>query len=297
MQPRERIPYSSPFHRPPLQAPGGARLIVWPVVNIEEWDITRPMPRQASHPPNAAAVAGAVPDMPNWTWHEYGMRVGFWRLLEAFEKRGIKPTVSLNSRVCATCPPVAAAIRDAGWEVMAHCVEQMPIQQIRDQRAMIAESVAQIAGFFGKKPNGWLGPGRTQTFETLDLVAEAGLDWFGDWILDDQPLWVKTTTRPLVAVPYSVELNDITIMVTGLHESDAMLKRTIDACDRLLAESAQSVRVLAFGVHPYVSGASHRIRYFETLLDHLQNTPGVAFMNGDAIRAWYAAQVPAPAQP
>ena len=294
MQPRDRIPYSSPFRRPPLVAPDGAKLIVWPVVNIEEWEIGRPMPRQASNPPNAAAVAGAVPDMPNWTWHEYGMRVGFWRLLEAFEKRGIKPTVSLNSKVCETCTPVAAAIRDAAWEVMAHCVVQMPIHQVKDQRAMIRESVAQIEDFFGRAPSGWLGPGRTQTFETLDLVAEAGLDWFGDWILDDQPLWVKTTSRPLVAVPYSVELNDITIMVTGLHESDAMLKRVRDAADRLLAESTDSARVLAFGVHPYVSGAAHRIRYFEEMLDGLARTPGVVFMQGDAIRRWFAAQVPAP---
>ncbi|RAI43000.1 polysaccharide deacetylase family protein [Rhodoplanes roseus] len=293
MHPRERFDFSSPFRRPALKTDDGTRLIVWPVINIEEWELERPMARQASPPPGGAS--GAVPDMPNWTWHEYGMRVGFWRLLEAFEARAIKPTISINAKVCETCPQVAEAARDAGWEFMAHCYVQMPIHKVEDQRAMIDQSLATLEKFLGYRPRGWLGPGRTQTFETLDHVAAAGCDWFGDWILDDQPFWVKTKSGPIVSVPYTVEINDITIMVSGQHESDAMLKRAADAFDRLYAESAQSVRIMAFGVHPYVSGAAHRIRYFEEMLDLFRSRPGVAFWNGARIRDWFAAQQPMPA--
>ena len=292
MHPRQRFEYSSPFKRPPLQTSDGTRLIIWPVVNIEEWEIERPMPRHASPPPGG--VSGAVPDMPNWTWHEYGMRVGFWRLLDAFEKRGIQPTLSINAKVCETSPLVVEAARDAGWEFMAHCYVQMPIHKVEDQAGMIDQSLHTLQRFLGYRPRGWLGPGRTQTLETLEHIAAAGFDWFADWILDDQPIWVKTMTRPLVSIPYTVEINDITVMVSGQHESDALLRRAGDAFERLYAESADSVRVMAFGVHPYVSGAAHRIRYFEEMLDLFAEREGVAFWSGDQIHDWFVAQQPRP---
>ncbi|WBY03019.1 polysaccharide deacetylase family protein [Ramlibacter tataouinensis] len=292
MHPRDRIEYSSPFHRPPLRIADGTRLIIWPVVNVEEWEIERPMPRHASPPPGG--VTGAVPDMPNWTWHEYGMRVGFWRLLEAFDKRGIRPTMSINAKVCETSPRVAEAARDAGWEFMAHCYVQMPIHKIEDQPAMIGQSLDTLERFLGHRPRGWLGPGRTQTLDTLEHVAASGLDWFGDWILDDQPLWVKTATRPLVSIPYTVEINDITVMVSGQHESDALLRRARDAFERLYAEGEESVRIMAFGVHPYVTGAAHRIRYFEEMLDLFAGREGVQFWNGDQIHGWFVEQRPHP---
>lgn len=287
MIPRDRVPFSTPFEREPLTLPDGVRLIVWPVVNIEEWDIHRAMPRQVSPAPGGQKT---IPDVPNWTWHEYGMRVGFWRLLKAFENRNIRPTLSLNAKVCETVPAVPQAALDAGWEFMAHCYEQASIHTIEDQLAMIRQSADILEGFTGKRPRGWLGPGRTQTFETLDHVAAAGFDWFGDWILDDQPLWTRTETRPLVSLPYSVELNDITIMVSAQHQSNVMLQRVVDAADRLIEESAESARIMAFGVHPYVSGAAHRIRYFEEMLDHLQGLDGVVFWQGDEICDWFTRQ-------
>ncbi|UFX42744.1 polysaccharide deacetylase family protein [Bradyrhizobium sp. 41S5] len=288
MHPRQRLDFGSPFRRSPLKSTDGTRLIIWPVVNIEEWEIERPMPRQASPPPGGAA--GAVPDMPNWTWHEYGMRVGFWRLFEAFEKRKIRPTISINAKVCDTCPEVPTAARDAGWEFMAHCYVQMPIHRVDDEAAMIRQSTERLSQFLGRNASGWLGPGRTQTFETLDHVAAAGIRWFGDWILDDQPVWVKTKHRSLVSIPYTVEINDITVMVSGQHESDALLKRAKDAFARLYAESEQSVRIMAFGVHPYVSGAAHRIRYFEEMLDFFGQHQGVSFWTGDQIYEWFLTQ-------
>lgn len=290
--PKERFPYSSPFTRPALSLPDGGRMIVWPVVNIEEWEVTRPMPRHVSSPPMGQQV---IPDMPNWTWHEYGMRVGIWRLIEAFAAADIRPTLSINAKVCSSYPEVAQAVRKAAWEFMAHCYVQMPIHQIEDQRDMIRLSLDTLRDFTGKQPEGWLGPGRTQTFHTLDFVAEAGLKWFADWILDDQPFWVKTAHGPILSIPYSVELNDITIMVTGQHSSDEMFRRTCDAFDRLYEESANSTRVMAFGVHPYVTGAAHRITYLEKMLNYMKQRSGVCFWTGEQIYDWYVAQVPAPA--
>ncbi|HEX4329205.1 MAG TPA: polysaccharide deacetylase family protein [Burkholderiales bacterium] len=291
-EPRERIDYSSPFLRPPLKLPGGARMIVWPVVNIEEWSIQRAMPRHVSPPPGGNT--GAIPDVPNWAWHEYGMRVGIWRLLETFERLRIKPTVSINAKVCETAPVVARALADAGWEFMAHCYEQMSIHAVKDQPAMIKQSLDVLESFLGKRPNGWLGPGRTQTFDTLDYVKAAGCTWFGDWILDDQPLWVKTAHGPLVSLPYSVELNDITVMVSGQHESDVLQKRAFDAFDTLYAESEKSVRVMAIGFHPYITGAAHRIKYLAPVFEYFARHPGVVFWNGQQICDWFVGQQPQP---
>jgi len=287
MLPRDRIPYSSPFTRPSMKLPGDARLVVWSVVNVEEWELNRPMARQASPAPMGVSP---VPDMPNWTWHEYGMRVGFWRLKQAFDALGIQPTLSLNAAVCDTCPPLVSAADKAGWEIMAHCVVQMPLTQVEDQRSMIATALDRIERFTGKRPRGWLGPGRSQTMHTLDFLKESGLQWFGDWILDDQPLSVKTKHGPIVSVPYSVELNDITVMVSGQHESDALAKRVRDAFDRLYAESADSARIMAIGVHPYVSGAAHRIRYVEEMYRYINSHSGVVHWNGQQIHDWFMSQ-------
>lgn len=262
-------------------------MIVWSVVNVEEWELNRAMARQASPAPMGVSP---VPDMPNWTWHEYGMRVGFWRLKDALDRLGIRPTLSLNSAVCDTCPPLVQAAKDGGWEIMAHCVVQMPISQVEDQRTMVAQSLDRIEQFTGKRPRGWLGPGRSQTLHTVDFLKEKGLKWFADWILDDQPLWVNTRHGPILSIPYSVELNDITVMVSGQHESDALLKRVRDAFDQLYLESAHSVRIMAIGVHPYVSGAAHRIRYFQEMYDYINDHPGVLHWTGDQIYDWFVEQ-------
>ena len=103
-------------------------------------------------------------------------------------------------------------------------------------------------------------------------------------------MWVETKHRALVSIPYTVEINDITVMVSGQHEFDALLKRAKDAFARLYTESECSVRVMAFGVHPHVSGAAHRIRYSEEMLDYFGQHQGVSFWTGDQIYEWFLAQ-------
>ncbi|OGA50888.1 MAG: polysaccharide deacetylase [Betaproteobacteria bacterium RIFCSPLOWO2_12_FULL_62_58] len=284
MRADKRFDYSAIVDRKPLKLPKGARLIVWPVVNIEEWDITRPMPRQYSNPPGGVTI---VPDVQNWGWHEYGMRIGIWRIMDALKKHRIKPTMSINARVCETRPRIAQAALDAGWEFMAHTYVQMPIHKIEDQRAMIRQTIDVLKKFTGKTPTGWLGPGRGQTPATLDYVAEAGFTWFGDWVMDEQPFYVKTKHGPILSVPYSVELNDIQIMLNDSHGSDVMLKRVREAFNLLYRESEKGARILSFGVHPYISGAAHRFMYFDAMLAYMKKQKGVVFWQGEEIHDWY----------
>ena len=160
MQPRERCDFSAIVDRPPLRLPGGARLVFWSIVNLEVWDIAKPMARQVLGPP---AGVTQLPDVPNWSWHEYGMRVGVWRFFELFKLHGIKPTLAINARVCEDYLRVAEEAKRDGWEFMGHSYQQGPIHQEPDQQAMIARSLDVLERFTGKRPVGWLGPGLTET--------------------------------------------------------------------------------------------------------------------------------------
>ena len=282
--PSERFDYSPMPDRRPWKLPKGARIAVWTIVNIEEWDFEKPMARQYLAAPQGTVT---VPDVPNWAWHDYGMRVGFWRLLDALAKRKIRATTAINARVCQTYEPVARAMLDAGWEFMGHGVVQGAMHLLPDQKAAIEQAVGLLRDFTGKTPKGWLGPGLSETWETLDLLAEAGIEYVSDWVNDDQPYEIRTASRPLVSVPYTLELNDIPTMVIQHHESSAWLTRARDQFDRLYAEGARNPRVMALAVHPYISGVPHRIKYFEAVYDYMAKKRGVWFTTGEDIYEWY----------
>ena len=292
--PHERFDYSAIVDRKPWRLPKGARIAVWTIVNVEEWDIEKPMARQYIPAPQGVAV---VPDVPNWAWHDYGMRVGFWRLHAALAKRKIPATACLNANVCRSYKRVAEAMRDAGWEFMGHGVKQGAMHTVPDPRAAIRESIEIIREFTGKKPKGWLGPGLTETWETLDLLAEEGIEYVSDWVNDDQPYEIRTAHGPLVSVPYTLELNDIPMMVIQHHESEAWLRRCKDQFDRLYAEGTSNPRVMAIAVHPYIHGVPHRIKYFEMVYDYLRRKKGVWLTTGEGIYDWFRSQTASARRP
>jgi len=284
MLPRQRTDYSAIVDRPPLRLPGHARLVLWPIVNLEVWDIGRPMPRQVLPAPTGASL---LPDVPHWSWHEYGMRVGVWRFFELFRARGIKPTLAINARVCEDYVRVAEEARREAWEFMGHAYDQMPIHKHENQKDMINRSMDILERFTGKRPLGWLGPGLTQTYETPELLAAAGVKYIGDWVYDDEPDIIRTANGPLVTLPYTVELNDIAMMIVQHHESDYLLRRAIDAFDRLYAEGEHRAKVMAVAIHPYISGQPHRIKYLEAIYDYAAKFDGVLHWNGEQILEWY----------
>lgn len=289
MIPRERAEFSAIVDRPPLRLPGGARMVLWPVFALEDWDIGRAMARTVLPPPQHQPV---LPDVPNWSWHEYGMRVGFWRLKKVFDDLGIKPTVTMNARVCLNYTRVAEACLEAGWEFNAHGFEQMPMHKLDDERASIMKSVEIIEKFAGKKPRGWFGPGLTQTYETLDHLAAAGIEYIGDWVFDDQPIALKTDHGPVVALPYNFEIHDIAMMMIQHHASDIFKTRALDYFDTIYADSHDSARIMALAVHPYISGSPHRIRYVAEVLEHIARQPGVLVWNGEQILDWFLKERP-----
>ena len=165
MQPRERLRYSPITKRAPLRFPAGVRLVVWPVLAREEWDTSRPMARMVISPPQGQPQ---LPDLPNWSWHEYGMRVGFWRLEKMLRQVGAAPTVTLNARVCETYPEVVEACIANGWELNAHGYDQVPMHKLDDQRTVIMKSMEVISKFWGKRPT-------SSSADRPAISAKAGL--------------------------------------------------------------------------------------------------------------------------
>jgi peptidoglycan/xylan/chitin deacetylase (PgdA/CDA1 family) len=170
---------------------------------------------------------------------------------------------------------------------MGHAYDQLPIHKNEDQGAMINRSLDIIEKFSGTRPVGWLGPGLTQTLETPDLLTKAGIEYIGDWVYDDEPSVIKTTNGPLVTLPYTVELNDITMMLVQHHESDYLLKRAVDQFDRLYTEGRDRPKIMALAIHPYISGQPHRIKYLEAIYSYVNRFDGVLHWNGAQILDWY----------
>ena len=284
-----RAPYSAIVDRPVLKLPDNGRMLVWLIVNVEHWSIERAMPRTVLSPPMGQPL---LPDLPNWAWHEYGMRVGFWRLYDALNQRGIVPTMATNGIVCDSYPRIVEAALQKNWEIMGHGFVQGPMHKLENQQEAIASTIDTIRRFSGKAPVGWESPGLTENDHTLDCLSAAGIEYVADWVLDDQPVWLKANPKPVLSVPYTVEINDIPMMLLQHNRAEELLLRGMDQFDRLWQESADIPRVMAISVHPYVTGVPHRIGYFEKLLDHILARPGVVIKTGEQISNWYRAQVP-----
>mgnify|MGYP000694586308 CR=1 FL=1 len=232
----DRVPYMAMPDRPPLKMPDGKRMLVWIIVNVEHWSIERAMPRTVLPPPMGQPL---LPDLPNWSWHEYGMRAGFWRLFDALRSRGITPTLATNGIVCKSYPRVAQAALDAGWEFMGHGYVQGPMHKVDDQVQAIDQTIQSIKKLTGKAPLGWESPGLTETDETLDYLSAAGISYVANWVLDDLPTWLHAKPKPVLAVPYTVELNDIPMMAIQNHRSDEMYHRGVLQLDRLWRDAAK----------------------------------------------------------
>src|SRR5580698_6574587 len=284
MLPTERLVYSAITERAPLKLPGRARMAVWVIVNVEEWNPREAMPRTVLTPPAGGAP---MPDIPNWAWHEYGNRVGFWRMLEAIDEHRIRAVLAVNGSAIGRYEPIARAALERGWEFIGHGFTQKNMQKVADERDDIRKTAAAIHDFTGRNPRGWLGPGLTETWETPDLLAEEGYEYACDWVLDDQPVWLKTRTRPILNLPYTQECNDVAMMLIQHHKASEYSDRALDQFDQIYADAAHSARVMALVVHPYIMGADRKLKYLRRVFETIRARDGVKFWTGAEIADWY----------
>ncbi|MEI9925197.1 MAG: polysaccharide deacetylase family protein [Bradyrhizobium sp.] len=286
MLPTERISYDPIVGRKKQTLPDGARMAVWVIVNVEEWDIQKTMPRTVLTPP---AGGSPMPDIPNWAWHEYGNRVGFWRLLETLDNLNITAALAINGTAIKSYEAISRAAVERKWEFIGHGLTQSNMQHVKNEREDIIATRAEIERVTGRKPRGWLGPGLTETWETPDLLIEEGFDYVADWVLDDQPVWLKTRTKPILNVPYTQECNDVAMMLIQHHPATEYRNRAIDQFNQIYSDAADSARIMALVVHPYIMGAPHRSRYFREALEHIRGHKDVVFWTGERIHDWFVA--------
>jgi len=204
-----------------------------------------------------------------------------------FDEFSIPGTLAINGCAIAAFPPIVRAAIERKWEFIGHGFTQRSMQKVADEREDIRRTAAAIKEATGRRPRGWLGPGLTETWETPDLLVEEGYDYVCDWVLDDQPVWLRTRTRPIVNVPYTQECNDVAMMLIQHHKASEYCDRALDQFEQIYADARDSARVMALVLHPYIRGAPHRLKYFRKAAEAMRSRPDVLFWTGGQIVDWF----------
>ena len=291
-------PWSPMPSRGPLRWPEGKTLAVIITMNCEYWDLVKDTsePYYAGGPPMLPdSLPGNVADFPNFTWREYGQRVGVWRLFKLFEQMGVPLSVTINAKTALERPEIVRHAVDRGWELVAHNYEQGELLtrytfDIAKERAVIDATLAAYEQVVGRKARGWLSSSLRGTPNTPDLLAERGLLFFCDYMNDEQPYLIHTPSGPIVNVPYTIEVNDFTFFhrrAMNTWDAARMLK---DQFDELMRDSAESARLMSVGLHPHVSGHPHRMPCFREFLAHAKQHPEVWWTTREELAAWYLQQ-------
>lgn len=270
--------YSPILDRAPLRWPDGARVAFYVGMNVEYY-----LP-DAPAITISPATAGLVPDPMNTGWRDYGPRVGIWRIAELLHDCGVHPSVLLNSEVAVHYPQIIEAGDQLGWEWVAHGKNNSTFHTGMDpdaERTFLRDMTDDIEKATGVRPRGWLGPALTETSSTPALLAELGYQYVLDWCNDDQPY--RLNHPGMLSVPYSVELNDLTLFATGHATGPQYEQAVLDQLEVLLAEGAHSGRVLAIPIHPFIIGHPFRFKYLAKVIRRIVDIDGVWVTTADQI--------------
>lgn len=265
------FPFMPIVDRPRIMWPGGKRVAVWVVPNIEHFHLE---------------LGPAAPDVRNHSRRDYGNRVGIWRLMEVLSKHSIPGTVALNGEVVTHYPRIIEECIKLKWELMGHGMTNSSFLSgltLEAEAEVIALTKAAIESC-GQKMRGWLGPGLTETFNTLDLLRDAEVEYVADWCNDDLPYGMN---NGLFSIPYTLELNDMPLFNNPSISILDFERRIKDTFDLLYEEGASNGRVMCIALHPFLIGAAHRIQYLDRALKHIAGHDGAWFATGSEIIAAY----------
>ncbi len=281
-----RAPFELSSEREKLKPLGGKPFIVHIVVNIEYWSYDSLTPRTIVVPPHGKYH---VPDLPNFCWSEYGNRTGMPRLLEIFNDRKLPASASINASVIDIYPALAKAILDAGWEFIGHGLHQRGQASNNDEGAQIKAALDKLTEFTGKRPRGWMSPGWSETFDTLDHLKANDIEYVCQWVIDDLPTRLKTKSGPIVSVPYGLDLNDSVVYAIEKGSTDEMRKRMLETIKTFAYEidRYEQPRVLTIPMHPHLSGVPHRINFVKEIIDTLGERDDTVFVNGSDLHDWF----------
>jgi peptidoglycan/xylan/chitin deacetylase (PgdA/CDA1 family) len=251
-----RYPYSPIHARPDYAWPQGRRLAVYLGYNLEHFAFGEGLGAKLG-------PASPEPDVLNYSWRDYGNRVGAWRCLELFDELRLPAAVVANCAIYDFCPEVMAAHRKRGDEVVGHGrtnSERQGTLSAEEERALIAESTARILKEEGRAPRGWLSPWISESALTPELLKEAGYAYTLNWCHDDQPLPFATRAGALWSIPYPQEVNDIPMIVARQMGAAEFADLIIGNYEEMLAQSERQPLVMGIALHPYVVGQPYRLR-------------------------------------
>jgi peptidoglycan/xylan/chitin deacetylase (PgdA/CDA1 family) len=272
-EPNPFYDYSPLPKRPRLTWPGGARVAVLVVPNVEHWDV---------HDDRGHM------DVRNNHRNDYGLRVAIWRMFDAFGERRIPATIALNASVCRFYPEVIAAAKARGDEFMGHGLtnsQHLDTLTPMAAAAIVRQAVDLIRTSTGEKVRGWLGPGLGEADGTLDALKAAGVEYVCDWgAADDQPFPMK---NGLYAVPYTLDINDLGLIDRQGTPASVFGQYIVDAFDTLYREGEDQARVLPIALHPFLTGAPHRIPHLLKALDYIKSHDRVWWAKGGEILEAY----------
>ena len=262
-----RYVHSNITQRPDYTWPGGKRLAFYVALNIEHFAFGTGL---GPDPHNRGG-----PQTPrNYSWRDYGNRVGNWMLFEFLDELKLPATILLNSSVCYHYPDIIEKIKSRGDDVCGHGrsnAELMKSFWEDDEAAAIKESTEVIEKYIGVRPTGWMGPAANESNVTPDLLKEAGYTHLLDWPFDDQPIWMKTRSGPILSVPYPMELNDFGTFVARDHTGRQFADMIVDQFEEMLERSERWSLVFAVSLHGFITGQPFRLRPLRQAIKHCLN--------------------------
>ncbi len=287
-----RYGYSAIETRPNYDWPEGKRLAFYIGLNVEHFAFLTGRGADPFQRPNTPQTQR------NFAWRDYGLRVGIWRVFQMLDDLKLPATILLNSLVCENYPEVTERMKQRGDDICAHGrtnAETIAGLWEHDEARLIAETTETITRHFGTRPLGWMGPAAAENKVTPDLLVEAGYTHSLGWPVDDQPIWMRTRSGPLLSVPYPMELNDIGTTVNRDHTGREFADMVVDQFDELLEQSRQQPLVMSVALHPFICGQPFRLRPLRQALKHCiehQNKDKVWFTTAGKI-AQYCVTLPA----
>ncbi|MDP6574560.1 MAG: polysaccharide deacetylase family protein [Rhodospirillales bacterium] len=287
----DRYQWSMLHERKPVTWPGGARIALWVVPALEFFPLDQPAkPFKAP-----GGMVTPYPDLRHYTLRDYGNRVGIFRVMKVLDGLGIRASVAVNAAIVERYPFLIEQVNERGWELIAGGVDMGKLHYgglaIGEETAQVRHAVTTLRQASGQEVVGWLSPARSESENTLDLIAAEGIQYVCDWNNDDMPYALNTTHGTIYSMPHSHEIDDQTIMLNYHHSEQSFVDQVKDQFDFLYREAAEAGgRIMAITIHPWMSGQPHRIKALESALAYVAGHDGVWSATGAEILASFKEQ-------
>jgi len=259
-------------NRAPVNWPDQKPLAIWLNVSLQHF----PLDQKGQPFKVPFGMTMPYPDLRHFSLRDYGNRVGIYRFLKLFEDKQLPVTYAVNASLAKLAPQLIKRISQSGAEILAHGWDMDHLHwgdMDQDaERELIKRSIDVLANATGRQIDGWLSPARSQSWQTLNLLAQNGIKYCLDWVNDDMPYAVKVDTGKLTMLPLNAEVEDSFVMGSNLHSEDEWVDQVTDAVDFLIREATEmkAGRLLGISLHPWLTGQPHRIGCLERIINHIE---------------------------